>query len=122
MQKYDTIIIGGGFYGLRLAQFLHDELAKKNILVLEKESDVMSRASYNNQARVHGGYHYPRSVLTALRSVVNMPVFSNEYAEAIVDNFTHYYAIAADFSHVSARQFQRFCDRINAPTKAAHEA
>jgi glycine/D-amino acid oxidase-like deaminating enzyme len=113
-KTYDTVIIGGGFYGLRIAQFLVDELDIKDVLVLEKEDDVMRRASYNNQARVHNGYHYPRSVLTALRSRVNLPVFSEEYGEAVVDDFTKYYAVAKTFSKVSARQFLRFYQRIEA--------
>lgn len=111
-KRYDAIIIGGGFYGLRIAQFLKEELGQEAVLVIEKESDVMQRASYNNQARVHNGYHYPRSVLTALRSRVNMPIFSEEYEPAIVRNFTKYYGVARNFSKVSARQFLRFYERI----------
>lgn len=121
-KKYDTIIIGGGFYGLRIAQYLFEELNQKNILIIEKEDDVLQRASYNNQARVHSGYHYPRSVLTALRSRVNMPVFSDEYKEAIVNNFTKYYAVATNFSKVSANQFQRFFERIDAKIVKDKEA
>lgn len=122
MKHYDTIIIGGGFYGLRIAQFLVDELGQKNVLVIEKEADVMLRASYNNQARVHNGYHYPRSILTALRSRVNMPIFSEEYKEAIVDDFIKYYGVAKNFSKVSARQFLRFYERIDAEIKSAPDA
>lgn len=122
MQKYDTVVIGGGFYGLRIAQFLYDELDQKRILVVEKEPRLMTRASYNNQARVHGGYHYPRSILTALRSTVNLPVFSQEYSEAIIKDFIKYYAVATHFSNVSARQFLRFYQRINAPIAPAPEA
>jgi len=43
MKQYDTIIIGSGFYGLRIAQFLNEELGQKRVLVLEKEKDVISR-------------------------------------------------------------------------------
>jgi glycine/D-amino acid oxidase-like deaminating enzyme len=119
---HDTIIIGGGFYGLRIAQFLVDELGIKDVLVIEKEADVMQRASYNNQARVHNGYHYPRSVLTALRSRVNLPIFSKEYDEAVDSEFTKYYAVAKNFSKVSARQFLRFYERIGAEIAPAPEA
>ncbi len=122
MKQYDTIIIGGGFYGLRIAQFLVDELRLNNVLIIEKEAEVMQRASYNNQARVHNGYHYPRSVLTALRSRVNLPVFSKEYEEAVVKDFTKYYGVARNFSKVSSRQFLRFFQRINAEIEEAPEA
>src|SRR4051812_17496796 len=121
-KKYDTIIVGGGFYGLRIAQFLVESLGQKNVLVIEKETDVMQRASYNNQARVHNGYHYPRSVLTALRSRVNLPVFTAEYEAAIVNDFDKYYAVARNFSKVSARQFERFFERIGAEVTVAPDA
>lgn len=111
---YDTLIIGGGFYGLRIAQFLAEELGQKKILVIEKEKDVMQRASFNNQARVHNGYHYPRSVLTALRSRVNLPKFTNEFENAIERDFINYYAVAKNFSKVSARQYERFFRTIGA--------
>lgn len=121
MEEFDTIIIGGGFYGLRIAQFLVEELHFNKVLVIEKEADVMQRASYNNQARVHGGYHYPRSILTAMRSHVNLPVFSSEYEEAIEKNFVKYYGVASNFSKVSARQFLRFFDRIDAKIEVSPE-
>lgn len=85
-----------------------------SILVLEKEPAVMNRSSYVNQARVHNGYHYPRSILTAYRSRVNLPDFLGEFGDAVVDNFDHYYAIASRLSKTNARQFELFCSRIGA--------
>lgn len=79
----------------------------------------MARASYTNQARVHNGYHYPRSVLTALRSRVNFPTFVEEYGEAVVSNFDKYYAIAKNLSKVNAKQFQLFCQKIGAEVDTA---
>ena len=112
--EYQTIIIGGGFYGLSVALFLRDEMNMTNIVVIEKESTMMSRASYTNQARVHNGYHYPRSILTAARSAVNFPRFVKEYKAAVVDNFDKYYAIASILSKVNAHQFVNFAHKINA--------
>jgi glycine/D-amino acid oxidase-like deaminating enzyme len=111
---YDVIIIGGGFYGLRIATYLREQIGLQNILILEKESAMMTRASYVNQARIHNGYHYPRSLLTALRSRVNFPIFSEEYPEAVVGDFTKYYAIASKLSKVNAKQFRHFCNKIGA--------
>jgi glycine/D-amino acid oxidase-like deaminating enzyme len=112
--QLDTIIIGGGFYGLRLALFLYEELGIKNILILEKETELMTRASYVNQARVHNGYHYPRSLLTGYRSRVNFSDFVDEYAPAIKSDFTKYYAVARNLSKVNARQFETFAKKIDA--------
>jgi glycine/D-amino acid oxidase-like deaminating enzyme len=114
MERYDVIIIGGGFYGLRIATFLHEQLGLKNVLILEKEAGMMTRASYVNQARIHNGYHYPRSLLTALRSRVNFPIFAEEYPDAVVQNFVKYYAIAKKLSKVNANQFRHFCNKIGA--------
>lgn len=108
----DALIIGGGFYGLRIALFLHEELGVERIAVIEKEPTMMSRASYVNQARIHNGYHYPRSVLTGYRSAVNFPVFVEEYKPAVVDNFNKYYAIAKNLSKVNSHQFKAFCEKI----------
>jgi glycine/D-amino acid oxidase-like deaminating enzyme len=112
-KQYDTIIIGGGFYGLNVALFLRDELGVKNILVIEKEKTLMSRASYVNQARVHMGYHYPRSILTAYRSAINFPRFVSEYNGAIVNNFDKYYAISKILSKINGKQFVEFSRKIN---------
>jgi len=121
LEELDTIIIGGGFYGLRIAQYLKEELGQDRVLVIEKETDVMQRASYNNQARVHNGYHYPRSVLTALRSRVNMPIFLEEYRESVITDFIKYYGVARNFSKVSAKQFMRFYERIGSPIELSKE-
>jgi glycine/D-amino acid oxidase-like deaminating enzyme len=113
-REVDAAVIGGGFYGLRVALFLREELKVPSVRVFERESTVMERASFINQARVHNGYHYPRSILTAYRSRVNFPRFVNEYGAAIVGDFDHFYAIARVHSKVNARQFEIFCARIGA--------
>lgn len=110
--RYNTVIIGGGFYGLSVALFLRDELGIKDILVIEKESELMTRASYVNQARVHNGYHYPRSILTAYRSAVNFPRFVTDYKDAIVNDFDKYYAVSRSLSKINARQFIEFSHKV----------
>jgi len=114
---YQAIIIGGGIFGCTLALYLKQHLEK--VAILEKEVEILRRASFNNQARVHNGYHYPRSLLTAVRSRVNYPRFVEEYAECIDRSFEKYYAIARQFSNVSARQFRTFCQRLGTPCEPA---
>lgn len=120
--RFDAIVIGGGFYGLRIALFLREQLGCREVAVVEREHNLMSRASYTNQARVHNGYHYPRSILTAYRSRVNFARFRQEYGEAVVDNFEHYYAIARRLSKTNASQFETFCRRIGAPVSEPPQA
>jgi glycine/D-amino acid oxidase-like deaminating enzyme len=116
--RYDAIVIGGGFYGARLSLALR--AAGERVLLLEREPTLLGRASLVNQARVHQGYHYPRSILTAVRSHQNYDRFREEYHEAMYESFDHYYAIARD-SKTTAAQFLQFCRRVDAPVSPAPE-
>ena len=64
--SWDKIIIGAGLYGLYCARFCG--LRGERVLVLEADGAAFRRATYINQARVHMGYHYPRSYSTAVKS------------------------------------------------------
>jgi hypothetical protein len=116
----DAIVIGGGFYGVNIALYLAVEKKKKEVIILEKESDILTRASQNNQARIHNGYHYPRSFTTAYRSRINMKRFIEDWPDAVEKKFTHVYAIARNNSKVSAKQFARFCKEIGANIQTAN--
>ena len=112
-------VIGSGFFGLYLAEYL--TLKGHTVSVFEKEAESMSHASYHNQARVHNGYHYPRSVLTAFRSRVSFPRFVAEFPEAVYRAFDQYYLVGRKLSKVTAHQFASFCQRIGAPLERAPE-
>lgn len=118
-QSCEVVIVGGGFYGAAIAIHLAKERGFRNIVLLEREPALLMRASYNNQARVHNGYHYPRSFTTAYRSRINLPRFVQQWPEAIKQDFTKLYAIARHNSKVTARQFERFCQDIGATIKRA---
>ena len=105
LDKYDCIIIGGGFFGAYIALQLKEKY--NSILVLEQESDLLLHASLNNQARVHNGYHYPRSLSTAISSRRHFKTFCNEFKSAIKNDFAKYYAIANIGSKTSSTQFYR---------------
>ncbi|MGG5149821.1 MULTISPECIES: FAD-dependent oxidoreductase [Alcaligenes] len=111
---FDAVVIGGGFYGAAISIYLTKQRKLKRVLLLEQESSLLKRASYNNQARVHNGYHYPRSFTTAYRSRINLPKFVRDWPEAVKQDFTKLYAIARRNSKVTAKQFERFCREISA--------
>lgn len=119
---FDAIIIGGGFYGAAIATYLVAQRGLTRVLLLEQESALMTHASYNNQARVHNGYHYPRSFTTAYRSRVNLPRFVKDWPQVVKQDFTKLYAIARRNSKVSAKQFERFCHEIGATVRPAERA
>jgi len=68
------------------------------------------------------GYHYPRSLLTSLRSRLNYSRFLDEYGECVDRSFPQYYAIGRGMSKITAAQFAEFCRRIGAPAVAAPTA
>lgn len=110
--KKDIAVVGGGFFGIYISHYLAEQGFK--VKLFEKEAHPMTRASFNNQARVHNGYHYPRSILTAFRSRVSFPKFSKEFESSIDHSFVKYYAIPKSNSKISGRQFQKFCEKIGA--------
>ncbi|WFU38849.1 FAD-dependent oxidoreductase [Bradyrhizobium sp. CB82] len=108
----DAIVIGGGFYGCEVALELR-RIGFDQIVLIEREPGLLRRASFVNQARVHGGYHYPRSYTTALKSRKNFTRFVAEYDYAVTHGLEKYYAMVRG-SRVSADQFEVFCHRIGA--------
>lgn len=74
----DKIIIGAGLYGLYAALYCAKKKREK-ITVLEYDDAPFKRATFINQARVHMGYHYPRSYLTAMNSSHYFERFNKEF-------------------------------------------
>ena len=110
-------IIGGGFFGCCIA--LHLRKKGEDVVILEAEHDIIRRASAVNQARIHNGYHYPRSYLTAFRSHMNYARFLQDFKSAIYDNFTKIYGIAIGLSKTTSLQFVKFCQKIGSPIEEA---
>ncbi len=106
-EKYDKIIIGAGLYGLYSALFCARQ--GDNVLVLECDDAPFRRATYINQARVHMGYHYPRSISTALKSRGYFERFNKDYGFCILSSFDQVYATSACFSWTNADEFRKFC-------------
>lgn len=105
--SYDKIVIGAGLYGLYAA--LYCGKRGQNVLVLEKEDAPFKRATYINQARVHMGYHYPRSFSTAIKSAGYFNRFNEDYGFCIHLQFEQIYATSAEYSWTAAYEFKDFC-------------
>ena len=119
MEYYDKIVLGAGIYGLYSA--LKCSRLGQRILVLERDTDVFMRATYINQARVHMGYHYPRSKMTALKSAHYFQRFCEDYGFCIKRDFKQIYATSAALSWTNATAFQKFCDDSNIPCERINE-
>ncbi len=112
-ERADAVVVGGGLFGAWLALLLARE-HRLSVVLVEREPALLQRASYNNQARVHNGYHYPRSILTGLRSRVNSGRFLEQFHDCVDRRFDKYYAVGRVRSNVTASQFRVFCERIGA--------
>ncbi len=110
---YDKIIIGAGLYGLYSA--LHCGRQGQSVCVLEMEKEPFKRATYINQARVHQGYHYPRSLSTALKSAGYFTRFCNDYGFCINGEFKKIYATSKELSWTNGEQFVNFCRAAGIP-------
>ena len=72
-------VIGGGFYGIMAAL----EAAKynhiKEVYIFEKKESLMQAAGKYNQARLHLGFHYPRSKDTIYQSKIGFNFYQNRF-------------------------------------------
>jgi glycine/D-amino acid oxidase-like deaminating enzyme len=117
LTSYDYIVIGGGFYGCCLALYLRS--ISSRVLLVEAGERLMDRASRVNQARVHTGFHYPRSAATAVKSMLLHRRFLADFPDAVVGDFQMLYAIARRRSKVTAKKFHRMFRDMGAPIEAA---
>ena len=111
--SYDKIIIGAGLYGLYSALYCCQKGQK--VIVLECDPTPFRRATYINQARVHQGYHYPRSISTAMKSAGYFERFNKDYAFCVNKEFDQIYATSSQYSWTDGKQFKEFCKAANIP-------
>ena len=111
MENFDFVIIGAGLFGIYASLDLEKRGYK--VLLLEKEIKPYSKASLINQARVHMGYHYPRSITTALSSRNFSERFIFEHKEFLNQSFISLYAIDKYGTLTNKEQFLRFTKFLN---------
>lgn len=117
-EQFDKVIIGAGLYGLYSALFCCERGQK--VVVLECDSTPFKRATFINQARVHQGYHYPRSISTAMKSAGYFERFNRNYDFCINREFDQIYATSSKYSWSNGKQFKEFCRAANIPCEELH--
>lgn len=113
--KKSAAVIGAGFFGCVLAHHLSRTPSISRVFVIESQDLPLRRASINNQARIHRGYHYPRSIKTALASSRSYDKFKKQWPGAVFDVKKHIYGIARNGSSVSSKQFRATMQAVGAP-------
>lgn len=104
-------VVGGGIFGCTIAV----DLARADIQVdlFEAQSDILTGTTDRCQARLHRGYHYPRSDSTAQAARDSFDQFQGRYPEAVYTRQHHY--LVAEGSAVAPEQYLEFCDRLDLP-------
>jgi len=105
-------VIGAGIFGISCAL---ECSSFADVSVFERNSDILSEASFVNQYRHHWGYHYPRSSSTVIDIKDAIDDFEALYNGAIVRNFPTYYGVAKEGSKISAEEYIAFCRDHNLP-------
>lgn len=111
----DQVVLGAGLFGLYGAYLATG--AGHRTAIIDPETTPLSRASFGNQARIHLGYHYPRSIGTALQSIAYRDRFTRDFAACVNNRFAKVYAIARFETLTSAGGFERFCARVGIPAE-----
>lgn len=107
-------VVGGGVFGCTIAVDL--ARAGAQVSLYEARSDILQGATARCQARLHRGYHYPRSDSTATAARDASELFETRYPEAVATAPYHYYAIAPG-SLTTPDEYLAFCDRLSLPYK-----
>lgn len=104
-------VIGAGVFGAVAAVDL--ARAGCSVDLYEARGDILDGATARNQARLHAGYHYPRSDATARAALLAAPMFAGRFPAAVRSAVHHY--VIADDSWVSGEQYLAFLDRLGLP-------
>lgn len=89
-------VLGGGWYGCHIAKTLSDE--GHDVELHERAPRLFSGASGGNPARLHLGFHYPRSRLTRAASQEHYWAFMEQYGHLTRAVPVNLYCIAANDS------------------------
>ena len=102
-------VVGAGIFGVTIALKISSD---HDVYLFDTADDILTGASRTNQLRLHRGYHYPRSPETTEALLESITFFIDEYKDAIIDKYDHYYCIANEKSHLTPSQYLNFCEKF----------
>ena len=110
LNKYrpSVAVVGAGIFGISSALKLDNDF---DVTLFEKTDDILQGASSINQYRLHRGYHYPRSIDTAISSKKGTESFVKEFP-CEISNTKQHYVIANKNSKVNSSEYESFMDDI----------
>ena len=105
-------IIGSGWYGCYVAEYLLDNYKNIDITLIDKNSEIFAGSSYKNQNRLHLGFHYPRSLVTRNKSRKYYDFFMTKYNFLLENIEKNYYVISNKSKIKYDKYLQLFNDFI----------
>ena len=103
-------VIGCGIFGAMAAVRLAERGAA--VTVFERRTEPLKGASYNNQNRLHLGFHYPRDDETARQCIRGFQRFRDEFGPCVLDGFQNAYFVASEGSNTTPAAYLDFCQRL----------
>ena len=103
-------VIGCGIFGAMAAVRLAEQGAA--VTVFERRSEPLKGASFNNQNRLHLGFHYPRDDETARQCIRGFQRFRDEFGACVLGGFVNAYFIASQGSYTTPADYLAFCERL----------
>lgn len=111
-KKPRIAIIGGGIFGASCAR----ELAgSAEVVLFERNGELLAQATWANQYRHHYGYHYHQSEATALQCKETRADFEHVWGKAILHDFPSYYCVAKGAQKITLQQLKEFYRRHELP-------
>lgn len=109
-QPLSVAVIGCGIFGamaaLRLAQ------SGVSVVLFERRDTALKGSSFNNQNRLHLGFHYPRDDETARQCIRGFQRFHDEFKACLLEGFPNAYFIASEGSFTTPADYLAFCERV----------
>jgi hypothetical protein len=101
-------IIGGGWVGCHLASILKDQ---HNIILYEKNDEIFNGTSFNNQNRLHYGYHYARNYETRNLCRTTFDRFINDYGFCVSNIEKNFYCVPKKLSLIDLNTYLKIFDK-----------
>lgn len=89
-------VIGGGFYGIMAALEAARTKHVRQVYIFEKNRSLFNAAGKYNQARLHLGFHYPRSQETIQQSKSGFILYSERFPKVTKSINKNIYLIRED--------------------------
>lgn len=108
MSRLKVAVIGGGLFGCTAA--VHAARHGHDVHLFDVKPEIMCGATAGTYARLHRGYHYPRSPETGRESRRAEKSFRSEYGGCVIDGGRQFYIVPEHGSKVSVNEFRDVLD------------